>query len=533
MTSPPSRIGEQLWHLLPGLYRVRDREQLDQPGDLRVLLDSVGELLDLVRGTLDQRLADAFVDPPDDPAERTIQPWLLPYAAALLDARLTSPHTAGRRRELAVAIAARQRRGTSAGLRLVTDAVRRRDTPPRSDRARVEVVEGWTRVAVTPRVAHPMLPASAFGVPQDPAAADSPVVAALSPGLPGGTVDLRERSRAITAPRSHPAARTVDPDGVTWRQHAPRGAPCFPDSYEDASLRTVDVRDPDWRQGHAHPRRVVLFAAPPVGAFPARREAVSDPPPDLTVPADVPASRPAPGGTGPDDHAPGGASEGSLTAVTLVDRVLGEVVITEGAVHLVRCAVRRLVIDPTVVPGSVTIRAWDSLFGSIDTSGQLRLEHCTVLGTTRGGPLLVSDSILAGPVDDLDAEGCVRYSRVPVLPPSGGTTAHGCTTDDPVFHAMPSCVGGEHVPGTAAFGEPGCGVLHPAAPASIREGAEDGGEMGVWHHRAHALESAAVMEKTEHGLPVGLRAVLVPDPRLHHPPPTLHPLDDVDGEDTG
>jgi hypothetical protein len=44
--------------------------------------------------------------------------------------------------------------------------------------------------------------------------------------------------------------------------------PCFPGSYQDVSARTVDLRTPDWRRGHAHPKRVVLHLPPFEGLFP-------------------------------------------------------------------------------------------------------------------------------------------------------------------------------------------------------------------------------------------------------------------------
>ena len=64
------------------------------------------------------------------------------------------------------------------------------------------------------------------------------------------------------------------------------------------------------------------------------------------------------------------------------------------------------------------------------------------------------------------------------------------------------------------FGERGCGVLHPATPAAIRQGAEDGGEMGAYHGDYLTLLAEALVDKLQDYLPVGLDAVVVPDERL-------------------
>jgi hypothetical protein len=64
------------------------------------------------------------------------------------------------------------------------------------------------------------------------------------------------------------------------------------------------------------------------------------------------------------------------------------------------------------------------------------------------------------------------------------------------------------------FGKRSCGVLHPAAPESIRFGAEDGGEMGACHRWSYSLLMSSVLEKVKEYLPVGMEAVLIPDSRL-------------------
>ena len=151
MNQPSTTHGRQLWHLLPEVYRTRDE------GDLAAFLDACGALLDRVRETLDQRLADCFPDTPGEGEGEPAQAWLLPYFARLLDARLLSPHVEGRRLEVSEAIAWRQRRGTLGAVEQIAEAMTGRRY--RGSRGReVEVQEGFRRVVTTARIGVPILP---------------------------------------------------------------------------------------------------------------------------------------------------------------------------------------------------------------------------------------------------------------------------------------------------------------------------------------------------------------------------------------
>ena len=114
MSTPTSdpRYAELLRAWLPAVWRERDAETADSSGrgDLDKLLGAFGGLLDALRATIAQRRVDPFPDAQAD--GRHCQPWLLPYIADLLDVRLVSPDEAGRRAELASAVAWRQRKGT-------------------------------------------------------------------------------------------------------------------------------------------------------------------------------------------------------------------------------------------------------------------------------------------------------------------------------------------------------------------------------------------------------------------------------------
>ena len=140
---PASPGGRQLWGLLPEHYRARDN------GDLASYVDALGEVLDLLRGIIQQRVADTS---PDDPG---LQPWVLPYLADLIDPRVVSADETRRRAEIANAAMWRKSKGT---LRMVeqiatvlggfgwTDG-----TPAARPKQPVIVQEGFRRVAITPR----------------------------------------------------------------------------------------------------------------------------------------------------------------------------------------------------------------------------------------------------------------------------------------------------------------------------------------------------------------------------------------------
>jgi hypothetical protein len=106
---------------------------------------------------------------------------------------------------------------------------------------------------------------------------------------------------------------------------------------------------------------------------------------------------------------------------------------------------------------------------------------------------------------------CMRNVRVPpeLLATVAATERNRIqrfTTAVPIFFRL-------------GFGVAGAGVLHPATPDSIRAGADDGGELGAYHHQHLSLRAAAVLEKLAEFLPYGMEAVLIPDERLECAPP--------------
>jgi hypothetical protein len=507
------RQAEALYQIVPALYRTRDT------GDLRKFFEGCGVALDQVHATLVQRLADSFPDNPID-GSPACQDWVLPYFADLLDVRLVSPLVKGRRDEVANAVRWRQGKGT---LRIVEEIAR--------DVGQLEVVlqEGWKRVATTPRLNIPLIPATSRGYEKECPAAP-PSMASRHPGLPAVTVDFRCPSGAAAATTANPAYQqsTVDGDTHVWRQASFHGSPCRPGSYDDVSRRTVDFRDGDWRVGHHHPDRILLHTVPPAGFFADNIPVVdwSEPPSprflefiEVTDRGGITTFRNRTCGT--EDFVPvrvrkpialgqqaGGVGDADFHTWRFEGLILvNRLELDSGRVELFDCAARRVEVH-SIDYDKPVITARNCLIRTVQAArGVSLLEYCTVLATTLTEIIQASDCIFLELIRkhhataDPPESGCVRYSSVNQAQAPGGMRFHEVTREPPVMFSV-------------QFGKRSCGVLHPASPAAIRHGAEDGGEMGAFHGDYLSLLAEAVVRKLEDYLPVGLEAVVIPDEGL-------------------
>lgn len=573
-TSP---TGQQLWSLLPQVYRERDKD-----GDLAKFLDASGELLDRIYQTLLQRL--------EDTSPETCQDWLLPYFAQLLDVRLVSTDVDGQRQEVVRAVDWRQRKGTIACMCEITEEIGRLHQ-------KVVIQEGHTRVATTTRVGMPLLSMQSLGEEALGDAAE-PAPHMLHPGLPMGTVDFRKQSYAKEIDQEENTAvshTNLFPNGeVTWQQAHRRAVPRVSNSYQDLSVRTVDMRTPDWRVGHHHHKRVLLHTPPPTGFFSPDQpevawtsiesvlkspehqehvEAMLDEPDQSQLPVTVDhvdvreqviqdddgtithrttfTGRATEEKRGTDRVVPVIVGSIHLNANSVSKRkriyrfenvVLGKgsskvwpipltvganpsngedsVTVENATLELQQVAAKRVVVDSTDTTSPV-LSAVDCLLDRLEVAGGLaRLEYGTVLGDAVCKALQASDCIFNGSVLAPSEQstptvplrqGYVRYSRVP-------SSIHADVTGL-VVH-LDSLAYEKALFWNTTYGLPGCGVLHPATPDSIRFGAEAGGEMGAFHHRHHTLREVAVIEKLKQFLPVGMEAVLIPDLRWWTNPPT-------------
>ena len=530
MSAPmSSRIGAQLYASLPEIYRTRDAS-----GDLAHYLDACGELLDGLYASLRQRLDDNFPD--------TCQEWLIPYFADLVDVVPRSPEPSGRRREVASGIAWRQRKGTAACTEDIAEAVGAME---------VELQEGWRRVARTARPGEKPLPAALFGAAAEPDRSD-PLSATQHPDLPVVTVDLRRYSRAQEVGTrglfTHSTGFPGKTGPVLWEQKNPHGAPCFPGSYEDRSVRTVDLRTPDWQRGQFHPKRLLAFVPAPAGFFPAgppaplafgwgeltqaiadklvETETTSEAGDGITVrrtvyrrhPDLAAQSRPVQINTaiGLNDAVPAGEDWTYRFEDLVID---GTLTVGAARLELDRCAARIAVAGRSDLEVPV-LTATDCLLQELQApAGLVQLECCTVLGRTMCSSLQAIDSLFGGALQaDLSSDPpvpqivCLTHVRVPpgLRPAVGDEQAkriQSYTSEAPVFFSD-------------QFGDPGAGVLHPATARPILEGAEDGGELGAYHRQRLSLRWEAVRDKFGEYLPFGMEAVLIPDARLSCAPPT-------------
>ena len=152
-------------------------------------------------------------------------------------------------------------------------------------------------------------------------------------------------------------------------------------------------------------------------------------------------------------------------------------------------------------------------------SNLCRLEYCTVLKKTECKKLEASDCILLqGSIADFE-EAYVRYCCLPWWPQTIITPPQGRAYEDSMVRNPPLLM-------NATFGMPGCGVLHPATRNEIRLGAEDGGELGAFHHQRHALRELAALDKMREFLPVTQTPVLVPHGSWVRPMPPLEKKED-------
>ena len=532
---------ELLYQILPSIYRERDASR-----DLQKYLNGCGLLLDQLHRTLLQRYADIFPDS-DTAFELDSQSWLLPYIAALLDVRLTSPLESGRREEIANAISWRKAKGTLRVVDEVAEAVGGME---------MVVHEGWKRVATTARIGMPLLAVSNYGYSGEAPAPQHASLRARHPGLPAGTVDLRCQGSAVKAEEHNLAAQISHVDGkrYRWRQSSLHGAQnCreghsvlplnalqpdwIPGYFDDPSVRTVDFRNSNWRQGHFHPRRVLLFTPTHPGFFGSTQhrflwsESLRHDPAFLAVVSVeeqgertlfrnrsldqgpfVPVVirqrvklEQVPSGTGP-VNPPVWRFEGIVFSHT--------VEADSGRLEFERCAALAAEVHSTDLEGPV-LTADDSLFKRVQAAkGLVRLQYCTVLTTTIAESLQASDCIFNGLIRkdhdmaSLPGEGCVRYSTLLPEQSCGALRFYNHRKLRAVFFSV-------------TYGQPGCGVLHPASPVEIGHGAEDGGEMGAYHHLYLVASREAVITKLKDFLPTGIRPVVIPDHSLHQLPGEL------------
>ncbi|MFV8748922.1 hypothetical protein ACNOYE_00065 [Nannocystaceae bacterium ST9] len=179
----------------------------------------------------------------------------------------------------------------------------------------------------------------------------------------------------------------------------------------------------------------------------------------------------------------------------------------------------RTIVGPIAASSPITsITATDSLIGdgtaAIDLPGAaLTITRSTVLGESACRTAEASDSIFTGSLSaEQHQQGCLRFCYVapggqiprpfrcqPKLALEGVVDAQAQT-------AIRRRIQPHHV--ASSFGAPGFGLLHPEAPIELRTGAEDGSELGVFHHLQQARREARLRDALQRYLRFGLEAGL-------------------------
>jgi hypothetical protein len=133
---------------------------------------------------------------------------------------------------------------------------------------------------------------------------------------------------------------------------------------------------------------------------------------------------------------------------------------------------------------------------------EITLEDCTVIGRVNTRLMrLASNCIFTAPVTAARRqEGCMRFSFVP----EGSITPRR-------FRCQPDAAHPQVLPHFTSlrYGEPGYCQLRSATPRVIREGASDGGEMGVMHPLLQPQRETNLRIRLDEYLRFGLRAGLI------------------------
>ena len=543
-----SKNGAILYRELPEVMRLYDNRTPGpdgQLGDLEAFLFGFGHMLDRYEATLEQFYADGFLDPVTLSGEEVaIQGWLLPYVAELFGVELLAPDADSRRRELAASIWIARRRGTKAAIDHAAETIL--DAP-------VVVVDGSRRVLRTPHMGPMVTHRERVGLwhPKDanilledlpPHAPETHETgfAATRPkrhaGLPVGTPDTRRhmRARAVGLERPDADVRPVSGSGdldslASFAVQDRRGVPCFPDSYEDRSLRTPDSRGPRPNRPRftalKRPDAVNLFIRPPDGFFDAHIIELAEAP----VIEDGAVARPA--ALGEDDETDqvyfNDLGEVAIAPATagpdgqhVIDglKFAGTLLIEAGTdVRLENCAIGTLRFASDY---EGDFHAKSCLFVEIDADDYPIadaepapvFEYVTVTESAAFAVVLASDCLFAGTLtvagDGTDAMlGCIRYSRVPSDFDRDRVHMYLSTFGSAQFQIRP-CI--EESPGNFVsripeLGEQGFGVLADTNPAAVAQGAEDGGEVGAYHDQHHLSRLRAALLKAGRYAPAGRR----------------------------
>lgn len=547
-----TKAGLLLNRQLPEEYRFLDTNTENELGDLEAYLHGFGHLLDLIRGTTEQAYADAYAESVDISSDsegnsREIQTWLLPYLADLVGAELLAPDPSKRIEELNNAVSWFKTKGTLHNVDSIADVISGTETV---------LVEGWRNILLTPRLDLPPFTGNKNSIGNG-----EPIDA---PSIPLGTPDFRFENRAVidvngANPLNKISIKKRNSDGILsdeaeityWKPSARYGVPCFYGAYDDSSVRTPDLRNPEYSSVGPHPRRNLIHVRPPYGFFEPNLKVVeltgSNPLGfDLTNKSRFQQFGPKeilkailgePEAEGelkvPDKIIVKGNLIIPSDLLISFHNVLftGKITVKKNVnnqtlLRLSECAVASIKLDEN--GSKPTVEANNCLIGKIIAStGFAQLIFCTVLGEVHIKQLWASECIFSDKKFTVTCDSkktCVRYSSLRDLSDltdcSSDFSANNIQADANFIRLYFKDEDGCTLR-SAKFGEPGCGVLNLTTSISIREGAEDNGEMGAYHYLYYNAQLRVVKLKLTNFLPLGQEIAIRYDPRLEKPAATI------------
>jgi hypothetical protein len=185
-----------------------------------------------------------------------------------------------------------------------------------------------------------------------------------------------------------------------------------------------------------------------------------------------------------------------------------------------------IALDPTDVDAAITDSVVDAAAGAALRAGNVSIVRSTIFGSVDVREIsLIENAIITGPVSSRRRQsGCVRFSWLPrsstvpqryrCQPDSAAQAAmDAAAIADPSLtttqlQAIGDVAAAQIVPRFTAIdqGEPGYAQLSVWCPAEIVAGADDGGEMGVFHELYTALREADLLYRLDQNIRIGLEA---------------------------
>jgi len=200
--------------------------------------------------------------------------------------------------------------------------------------------------------------------------------------------------------------------------------------------------------------------------------------------------------------------DSSGLAVTIAQSILGPLYLNGEST----ASLTDTILDASDTTAVAIVASIDTATNAPVASGALTMNGCTVIGKVYASMLsMVSDCIFLAELTEPDIsstlplwnaplwsarhqQGCVRFSFVPggaILPRQFQCVEQAPGTPAPMFYSL-------------RYGNPAYAKLLPTTDSSIRQGADDGGEMGAYHSVLAPQREADLLTRLAEYIPIGL-----------------------------